>query len=145
MPLRRLSLSKEQKQKEVLTGHSRTVNSVRWHPTETFTLLSGSQDQNVKRWDVYVIWYPRLIMCCSLSPSPNCCLAILLSLLFFLLYTFPPEGRKRGVHIKKQFSLRKHRFLLFLRNKEVYRVHPIYALSFLKSVCFGHSFIHQIC
>eukprot|EP00729_Bicosta_minor_P018454 gene18454-7904_t len=46
------SLSKEQKQKEVLTGHSRTVNSVRWHPTETFTLLSGSQDQNVKRWDV---------------------------------------------------------------------------------------------
>ena len=37
---------------QVISVHTRTVNCVRYHATEPYTLFSASQDRTVRRWDV---------------------------------------------------------------------------------------------
>lgn len=37
---------------QVISVHTRTVNCVRYHPTEPTSLFSASQDRTVRRWDV---------------------------------------------------------------------------------------------
>ena len=43
--------SRKKTQETLLKQHARAVNRLSWHPTDTFALLSASQDATLKLWD----------------------------------------------------------------------------------------------
>jgi WD40 repeat protein len=47
-----LAMASSQKLNRVISEHTRAVNRVHFHPTDSFLLLSGSQDGTIKVWGV---------------------------------------------------------------------------------------------